>query len=384
MVLAAIVVVLGALWGWQLASNTAQAIYSYLFGFAYVLTVVVGTLFLLMIGHATNAKWFVPLRRPCERVVATLPLLTLALLPILLFVHDLYPWTHVHTLPPLEQHHVEKKLLWLNVPFFVCRSIGYMLVFVLFAELLCRWSRRQDACTNGTDAAALRQRMVTLSVAGLVVISLVFTFAFWDWVMSLEPAWYSNLYGVYLFAGGLLASLGLLGALTVGAKRAGQLPREISSPHFHAIGRLQLAILILWAYIGWCHVLAQWIGNLPMEALWHLKRWYNGWQWQGLVLILAHFVLPFLVLLSRPIKKNPKTFFAVSIYLVLVHAIDVHYLVLPALHQKSYHLDWLDPVALLGLSALTALFGSLRGKALESVPRNDPLLARGLGYEGPS
>lgn len=382
--LGAIVLVTGALWSWQFVENERQALYSYLFAFIYVMSLVVGTLFLLMIGHATNAKWFVPLRRPCERVVATLPLLMLAIFPILLCVHQLYPWTAVHALSEMERHHVEKKLSWLNVPFFVSRSVGYMAIFVLFGELLCRWSRRQDVCGSAAEAARLRQRMVRLSVGGLVVLSLVFTFACWDWVMSLEPAWYSNLFGVYLFAGGLLAGLGLIGAISVAGRRTRWLPREISSSHYHALGRLQLAIVMLWAYLGWCHVLQQWIANLPVEALWYLKRWHHGWQWQGLVLIVAHFVLPFLALLSRSVKRNPATFFAVSVWLVMVHAIDVHYLVLPALHHASYHLDWLDPVVLLGLIALTACFGGLRGRTLGSVPLNDPLLPRGLRYEGPS
>lgn len=361
-----------------------QALYSYLFAFSYVFTTVLGALFLLMIGHACNAKWFVPLRRCSERVVGALPLVAVMLAPLLVFVREIYPWTHYQDLPPLQQEHVAKKLAWLNIPFFVVRSIVYMAVFVLVGELLRRWSRRQDGAENAAEAARLRQRMVRGSVGGLVFVSLVFTLAGWDWVMSLEPAWYSNLFGVYLFAGGVLAALGLLGVTSVAARRRGALPEQVTSQHFHAVGRLELAFVIFWAYIGWAHVLQQWIANLPIEQLWYVRRGYHGWQWEGLTLIVSHFVLPFALLLSRSVKKQPLAFGAVSLWLVLVHAVDVHYLVLPALHRGGFVLHWLDFAALAALTSAALLFSLRRGRKLATVPKNDPLLAQGLAYESQS
>ncbi len=365
-------------------AEPAQASFSYLFAFVYVLSIVLGALFLLMIGHASNATWFVPLRRWCERIVAALPFLVLGLVPILLFARELYPWTHWQDLAPMEREHVAKKLAWLNLNFFAIRSFVYMAIFVLFGELLRYWSQRQDHARDVEEAKRLHQRMVALSVGGLVLLSLVVTFASWDWVMSLEPAWYSNLYGVYIFAGGLLSALGLVGARTALARRRGVLPEQISSQHYHAVGRLQLAMVIFWAYIGWCHVLQQWIANLPIEAIWYQKRWYHGWQWEGVALIVTHFVIPFFLLLSRAIKKNPVTFIGVSIWLVIVHALDVHYLVLPVLHQQGYGLSWQSFAALAAVSGLTWFVGSLRGRRLQQVPVKDPLLERGLAYESQS
>ncbi len=363
--------------------DRTQAIYSYLFAFIFVWTLVVGALFLLMIEHASQATWFVPIRRQCERIVSTLPFLALLVVPILVFAKDLYPWTHWHSLPELQREHVERKLAWLNLPFFAIRSLVYAALFSLFGELLRRWSAEQDSAENAQQAQRSRERMVKLSVGGLVLLSFVLTFASWDWVMTLEPAWYSNLYGVYLFAGGVLSALGLMGIIAVFAKGGGALPKAVSHPHYHALGRLQLTFVIFWAYIGWCHVLQQWIGNLPLELLWYVNRWYHGWQWEGLSLVLLHFALPFLFLLPRATKENPKTFTAISVWLVIIHALDVHYLVLPALHPRSYTLHWLDLTALVAVTSLTLWFGSLRGRHLAAIPQKDPLLQRGLAYESP-
>jgi hypothetical protein len=362
-------------------NNHAQAAFSYLFAFVYVWSIAIGALFFLMLGHSTNAAWFVPIRRPCERVVGTLPFIAALLVPMLWFGRNVYPWIHWQNLPGFEQVHVRRKLAWLSPPFFIVRAFAYSAIQVAFGELLRHWSAAQDRASSAERAEHWRTRMVSTSVAGLVVLSLTVTFASWDWVMSIEPAWYSNLYGVYVFAGGLLAALGLLGFGIVLARQLHMLPNTVSSPHYHALGRLQLAMLIFWAYIGWCHILQQWIANLPLESLWHIKRWHHGWQWEGLALVLLHFALPFFLLLFRSIKKNAWTFASVSLWLVLVHAMDAHYLILPALHQQHYVFHWLDLLALCSLSSLTVCFGSLRGARLAAIPIKDPLLARGLAYE---
>lgn len=360
-----------------------QAIYSYLFAFIYVSTVLLGALFLLMIGHASNATWFVPIRRQCEQIVGAVPLMILLVIPILVLARDLYPWTHWQSLPAFDQEHVKRKLFWLNLPFFVGRSLAYVALFVLFAERLRGYSVQQDHAAAGRRAQQLHDSMVNWSVAGLVVLSFALTFASWDWVMTLEPAWYSNLYGVYLFSGGLLSALALTGLAVVFAKRRSLLPATVSVQHYHAIGKLQLTMVIFWAYIGWCHVLQQWIANLPLELIWYVKRWYHGWQWEGWALVVLHFAIPFLLLLFRATKKNPKAFTAVSVWLLAVHAIDVHYLILPVLHPTRYAWHWLDLVALLAVSSLSLLVGSLRGRRLAAMANNDPLLARGLAYESP-
>jgi hypothetical protein len=259
-----------------------------------------------------------------------------------------------------------------------------MAAFVVIAEALCFWSRKQDAVDREDDAARLRRRMVRWSVGGLVLLAPVLTLASWDWIMSLEPAWYSDLYGVYLFAGALVSALGLLGILAVASRRSRSLAEQISSQHFYAIGRLQLALLIFWAYIAWCHVITQWLANVPAEQVFLLKRWRHGWQWEGAVVMVGHFVLPFFALLPRWTKKRPEAFFAVSVYLVVVHAVDVHYLIVPALYDEIGVPHWLDFAAVVAVVGLTVLFATVRGRKLPPLPTKDPLLRRGLAYESRS
>jgi len=362
-------------------TQRTQAVYSCLFAFTYVCTLLVGALFLLMIGHASNATWLVPVRRTCERILGALPLLPVLLLPILLFHRELYAWAHWQNLPSAEQLHVRRKLTWLNPSFFVLRSLAYSALLVLFSERLRRLSAKQDSAGDPSEARLARHRMARWSIGGLVLLSFVFTFASWDWVMTLEPTWYSNLYGVYLFAGGLLAALSLLVLAVAYSKRQGDLPDAVSSQHYYALGRLQLTMVVFWAYIGWCHVLQQWIANLPLELSWYVRRWHRGWQWEGVALVVLHFALPFLLLLGRATKKHPKALASVSVWLLLVHAIDVHYLVLPVLHA-GWVWHWLDIAALLTFASLSLLMGSLRGRRLAPMPVRDPLLERGLAYEG--
>lgn len=369
---------------WGFIQDARQAIGSYLFGYFYVFTIVMGTLFVLMVGHSCSAKWFVPLRRQCEVVLGSLPLLALFWVPVLFFLDQLYPWTRPYELAPNIQRHVEKKLGWLDEDFFVGRSALYLGLILLFAELLRHWSARQDDEPSAQGRLALHERMVRTSVAGLIVLALAFTLLSWDWIMSLEPAWFSDMYGVYVFAGAFLSALGLWGAMSVVAHTRSILPRQVAEQHWHAIGRLQLAFVIFWAYIGWAHVLQQWIANVPVEHLWHIRRWSGGWQWMGLTLILAHGLLPLLVLLSRSVKRNARTFLAISVYLVLVHLLDVYYLIIPALHEGGFFVSWMSLAAILAVAGWSVAFAALRSAGKAATAHNDPLFEEGLSYESQS
>ena len=361
-----------------------QAIHSYWFAYLTVFTTIIGALFVLMILNSASAKWFVPLRRSCEHVVGAFPLIVAAVAPMLVFLEELYPWTRPQALTGDVRDAVVKKLWWLDRSFFTWRSILYLVVIGAFIELLRRWSLQQDAAKDQVSAEALRTKMVRTSVVGLMVCALTVTLASFDWVMSLSPAWWSDLFGVYVFAGGMVAAFGLLGGIAVHGRRRRWLPEEIGPSHFHALGRLQLTFVIFWAYIGYVHVNLQWLANLPLEAIWWLPRWSGGWGWVGVALIVLHFGLPFLALLSRELKRRAAPFFGVSAWLVVVHLVDVYYLVLPELHERGLRPHWLDPLALMALLGATLGFGAWRAGDGAAVPIGDPLLVEGLGYESAS
>lgn len=366
---------IGLLFGWILDARRAS--YAYLFAYAALFSIVIGALFLVMIGHASGARWFVATRRLAEHVVGVSPLLALLLVPILMSMKALYPWTRVADLPPEAREYVMRKSAWLNEPSFVLRSAVYLILFVGTGELLRRWSLQQDA--DDDAAKGLRQRMVALSGGALVVIALALTFASFDWLMSLEPTWYSNIYGVYVFAGGFVAALGLFGVLLVPARAQGLLPSGVSAEHYHAIGRLELAMIIFWAYIAWAQLLLYWIADMPLEVTWYVARWRNGWQWIGLALIGLHWAVPFFWLLQARLKRQGSTFFAMSAWIVAVHLLDVYYLVLPA--YGPLRVSILDLASVAAVSGAALAFGAWRAGGVESHPVHDPLLEESLRYE---
>lgn len=357
--------------GW--AVEPAQASHAYLFAFSTCFSLVAGMLFLVLIGNASNARWFVPLRRFAEDVVAVLPLFLVLLLPILLSLGHLYPWAgDVHALPPAEAHLVEKKLGWLNRPFFTARALSYVVALGAVAEALRRWSRRQDR----QDAERLRARMVGFSAVALTVVAFLVSFAAWDWVMSLNPAWFSNVYGVYYFGGGFVAALSLV------AWRIARAGAPLGSGHSFAVGRLMLAFTIFWMYIGFAQTMLVWLVDLPDEVTWYLDRWAGGWQGFGVALLVAHFALPFALLLSQPLKMRPRALAGVAAVILPAHVMDHYYLVLPELHPEAFAPHWLDLSALVAVSGACVAFGALRARHGASMPVGDPALAEGLRYKG--
>lgn len=354
-----------------------QASHAYLFGYTCSFTVVIGSLFLLMIGHASNAGWFVPIRRSCEAAVGTLPLLAALFVPVLVFMPQLYSWTQPETLGRVAREHVEGKQALLNVPFFVARALACWAVFLLLGELLRYFSLRQDHA----DPARERRRMVKLSAGGLPLLALALTMAAFDWFMSLDPAWYSDIYGVYVFAGGFVSALGLFGALTVINAPKGPASAHVRQQYYHAIGRLELAMVIFWTYIFWVQLMLMWVADLPLETRFYRTRMSNGWLWYGLVLIVVHWAIPFFCLLFRPLKKNPKTFFAVSVWLLMVHVLDIYFLIVPAFDPFMRDSGWLELCALFAVAGACFAFGALRTRTRALCPTRDPLFEQGLEYE---
>ena len=360
-------------------TDPERAGFSYLFAFAYVFTVVVGALFLLLIGHASDAVWFVAVRRLAEHVVGVFPLLAVLLVPVLLDVRRVYPWTRPFALSEHARAVIELKAAWLDVPFFVGRSVFYAVALAVVGELLRAWSLRQDR--DAQRASSLRRQMVALSAGGLFFVSLVVTFASFDWFMSLEPTWYSDVYGVYIFAGGFVSALGLFGAMLVAARERGVLPSGVSAEHFSAVGRLEFAMVVFWTYIAWAQLILQWIADVPLEITWYLARWSGGWQWFGVALLVLHWGVPFFLLLQRGLKRRPLPFVAISVWLVVVHLLDVYYLILPALEPKRFVFHWLDLTAVVALSGAAVAFGALRARGVSAYPVHDPLLDESVHYE---
>jgi hypothetical protein len=269
---------------------------------------------------------------------------------------------------------VARKHEYLNVPFFLGRAAFYFLVWALLAHLLSRLSAQQDR--GWTMAAARRQR--ALSGGGLLLMGLTITFASVDWGMSLDPRWFSTIYGVLFRVGQALSALAL--CIVVLARLGDEPPlgRAVSAQVMHDLGKLLFAFVMLWAYVNLSQFLIVWSGNLPEEIPWYIARWSGSWRALGLLLIVAHFALPFLLLLSRDVKRNAALLAGVALGILAMRLVDLHWLVGPELHARGQAFHWLDLAATLGIGGIWVHLFARELAAAPLLPVADPELEEAL------
>ncbi|HXI58177.1 MAG TPA: hypothetical protein VNO55_19055 [Polyangia bacterium] len=357
-----------------------QTMFSYLVAFAYWTGIGLAGLVLLMIMHAFRAKWVTILRRPIEATTLVLPLMALLFIPIAIGMKDLYIWVA----PPADMGHealtlLAKKQPYLNVTFFVVRTVVYFALCIFLSQRLYGWSTKQDK----TGEVNLTQRQRNLGAGGLPFIALVFSFAAFDWLMSLNPLWFSTIFGVYYFAGSFVSVLALLAVISDLARGKDPFGDLLSIEHTHNIGKLMLAFTCFWAYIGFSQLLLIWIANLPEEVPFYMVRFKAEWAWVGVFLIVGHFFLPFGALLSRSLKRDRRRLAAVGVWILLVHYLDLYWLVMPTLHPEGFTLHWTSVTAFVGMGLLAVAFVLWRLRGHFTVPVRDPYLSDSLRYKQP-
>jgi hypothetical protein len=250
--------------------------------------------------------------------------------------------------------------------------VFYFVIWTLYAHLLSKWSAEQDQ----TGDERLIGKMRVLSTTGLIVFMLTTTFAFVDWVMSLEPHWFSTIYGAMIVIGHVLEAFALVIALVIVLARHAPLIDYVKPQHLHDLGNMMFAFMVLWAYLSFSQFLIIWAGNLPEEIPWYLRRLNGGWGWVALVTVIFHFAVPVVVLLMRGVKRQPERLLRVCLLLIVVRLINVYWTVEPSFYQNQLKMHWLDfvlPVAIGGLW-LAAFFWQLRSRPL--VPLRDPRLTQ--------
>lgn len=347
--------------------DRAQFFRSYLFAFSFWAGISVGALALLMLQHLTGGGWGLVIRRLLEAATATLPLLLLLFLPIIAGVHWLYPWTHAEEIarhPAL----VEKTRLYLNMPFFVARAAIYFAVWLVLAFFLNRWTKLQDQ----TGAREFTKRMRVLSGPGMVLIVFTVTFASIDWFMSLDPEWSSTIYGFIFVASWALSALAFVIAALAMLVKYEPLKTIVAPLHFHDLGKLLLALVMLWTYFAFSQFLIIWSGNLPEEIRWYHPRINGAWGALALAVIVLHFAFPFLFLLSRSLKRNPHKLVLVAILILVMRLLDLFWMITPNFTGEHFHISWMDVVAPLAMGGLwLGVFGwQLNKRTL--IPVNDP------------
>jgi hypothetical protein len=361
-----------------LVSDPRRALFAYLVAFVYWLGIALGALILLGAFHASKARWPVVLRRFLETIPQVIPLFALLFLPIALGLRHLFVWVEPGALEGELRHLVEHKRPYLNVPFFLVRAAVYFVLWSVVAHLMRAWSVRQDA--EGGHALTLRQRR--LGAGSLPFLALTLSFAAFDWMMSLDPRFYSTIFGVYWFAGSFVGAFAVL-AIAAAATRGdpGQFGHHLNADHLHSIGKFLLAFTAFWAYIAFSQFMLVWIANVPEEVPWYLVRTGSPWGAVGLFLAAGHFLVPFFLLLSRDLKRSPTRLAAMSAWMLLVHWVDVHWVIMPRIHEAGPSPSWMDVTAFVGVGGVALAFLVLRMRGAATVPVRDPYLEESLRYE---
>lgn len=355
------------LFGWFLEPR--QFFISYLLAELFWLGVALGCTAFLMIHYLTGGKWGWPVRRLCEAAAQTLPFLGLLFIPIFFGIHYLYPWAvpaRVAADPVLQHKHP-----YMSAPAFIGRAIFFFALWSWTAWLLSKWSREQD----GTRDPAPTKRLRTLSGPALAIYPLTVTVTYVDWVMSLEPDWFSTMFPILICIGQMLSGLSFVILLLAWLSPRSALSEITGKQNFHHLGSLLLAMTMMWAYLAFGQLLVIWSGDLPHEISWYLHRIAGGWRWIVVFLVLFHFLGPFFVLLSRQMKRTRLALAAVAGTIFLAHMVDVWWMVEPTFYPHGLHVSWLDFAGLAGVGGIwTFLFISkLESKPL--VPMNDPRFA---------
>lgn len=357
--------------GWFL--NPAQFFQSYLPAYMFVLGATNGCLALAMIHQLSGGTWGVVTRRIIGAATRVLPVLTVLFLPIVLGMPHLYEWTHADavTADDILTH----KAGYLNTPFFILRAALYFAVWNGVTFLLNKWSLEQDR----TGDPATGRRMQALSGGGLVLYALTMTFASFDWLMSLDPHWVSTIYGILIMGGQGLTALAVIVITLEWLSRREPLNTIAVPQHFHDLANLLLAFVMLWAYFSFSQYLIIYSGNLPEEITWYVHRLHTSWRFIGVFLVVVHFAVPFLLLLSRTLKREPQVLVKVAIGIVVVRVVDLFWLVAPQFHQDRLSISWMDVVLPLSLGALWigCFLWQLRGRAI--LPLYDPQFTEALG-----
>lgn len=334
-----------------------------------------GALIFVMIHHIVGAQWSVAVRRVAECFVAVLPYTAVLVgVLVLLGAHHLYEWTHADVVA--KDHLLQKKAAYLNMTFFTIRLVAYVLIWALLARFYVKTSLEHDR--TGDDK--LLEKIKSCTPVGIILFALTVTFSAFDWIMSLDPHWYSTIFGVYIFAGYLMTFLATCIVVLRILQASGYLKGIVTVEHYHDLGKLMFAFTCFWAFSAFSQYMLIWYGNIPEETIFYAHRWEGNWKIISLILPIGHFALPFVLLMSRLAKRNLKFLTFMAVWLIVMEFIDLHWLILPNFHHHGFHLSWLDVSTHVGfIGVMLGLLGKqLTNKML--VPVQDPFLEKSIHH----
>jgi len=341
MIVGAIFLVISAI-GWYMDSK--QFYDSYLIAYAFWLTFALGGLFFTLVNHLFGSQWNIVMRRFTEAAMYSFPLLAILFIPILFGMHDLYHWTHQEVVAsdPI----LTAKAGYLNITFFIIRAAVYFTIWFLISRILYKLSLKQDK--DPDDKIILKMRQ--LSAPGMILFALTSTFASFDWLMSIEPHWFSTIYGLYFFAGSFLAILCFVIIFGLNLRKKGYLADTFTVEHYHDLAKIIFGFIIFWGYMGFSQYFLIWYANIPEETVYYLTRWENGWDVITLTIVFGHFIFPFLAVLIRASKRNFAWLKFVAVWILIMHYLDMVWLIRPPLsHGHGPHFSWIDLATFLAI-----------------------------------
>ncbi|MEO8398399.1 MAG: quinol:cytochrome C oxidoreductase [Ignavibacteriaceae bacterium] len=356
--------------------DSFRASYSYLISFMFLVSIGIGSLFLVALEYIAGASWSVPFRRISEFLSSLVPLLILLVIPLILNMHDLFHWANKEVVA--NDQILKGKSSYLNVPFFIIRTVVIFGLWSLFYFLLTKNSRKQDI----TKDQELTKKNIIISGVFVPLFAITISIISIDWLMSLEPHWFSTIFGVYFFSGAVLSSLAALTLITVLLNEKGFLHSKINTDHYYSLGTLMFAFTVFWAYIAFSQYMLIWYADLPEETSWFIHRWGGAWTYISIILILVHFVVPFASLLSFNSKTNPARLKFISVWILAAHFLDLYWLIMPSLSgsEHGYAFSWFDIVYPFAAVGLTIIIFNYSANKYNLVPIGDPKLERGLDF----
>lgn len=353
--------------------DRTQFFHSYLVGFIFWIGITIGAMALLMLQHLTGGAWGLIIRRVLEATTRTLPLMLILFIPVLVGLNQIYPWTNraeMDQVPALR----EKAAHYLNPAFFMTRAALYFAIWSLMALLLNWFSLQHDR----TADRRWSKRLQMISGPGLGLLILTITFASIDWVMSLDPAWSSTIYGLIFVASWSLSGLAF-GILVMSWLAQREPMNAVVRPrHFNDWGNLLMTLVMLWTYFAFSQYLIIWSGNLPEETVWFVARKHGGWGVIALAIVILQFFFPFLTLLSRAAKRSPQKLALLAGLILAMRVVDVIWLIEPSFNRERFHLSWMDLVAPIAIGGLWIGTFAWQLQKRSLIPINDPQLEQAL------
>jgi hypothetical protein len=373
---------LGASFGGGLMGGTDelhhQFYFSWLTAFAFFTTLSLGGLFFTILHHLVRASWSAGLRRIAENLSMNIIIMALAAGVLAMGFGDVYHWTHIN---PAEDPFFAVKEPYLNVPFFAGRAVAFFAIWMGLAFFFRSNSVAQDKAGSDVEAAVFNHKMRKLAPVAMLSFALTLTFFAFDWLMSLDPHWFSTMFGVYIFAGTVVALFATLITSVLWLTRNEQVsPEVLTTGVFHDAGKLMFGFIVFWTYITFSQYFLIWYANIPEETGWFIHRSHGGWENIGLLIAVGHFALPFWVIMSRHVKRNRFMLGVTALWMLVMHFIDLYFVIMPT-HHEHLHFHWLDLTTFVGLGGAFLMGFVFWCKRDAIIAHKDPQLTASMGYD---